>query len=155
MVFTESMIEQATKERQERELINRLIKCKESYSSGVPNGIELGECQDPSLRPCSSCPVQKAYDDVFCGYLESGLSKSEARWATHQFFGIRTAMLCNGHIAEAERVFFPERYKQALARQEEIVSGRTKEKVSKTKDIVRRNEQNQQLSIFDIIGEET
>lgn len=153
MIFTESMIEQNTKERQERERINHLIKCKESYTSGVPNGIELGECLDTSLKPCSSCPVNKVYEDVLISYLKSGLTKSEARWATHQFFGIRTAMLCNGQIAEAERIFFPERYKQALARQDEILNGRTKEKVLKSKDIVRGNEQNQQLSIFDIIGE--
>lgn len=50
MVFTEQMIEDESKRREEEKKINKLMICRASYSSGVPNGVEFAECQDESLK---------------------------------------------------------------------------------------------------------
>lgn len=147
MLITQEQIERQSAEWNERKRINRLMICRASYSSGVPNGVEFAECQDESLKPCDLCPVKKAWETVRKAYLEQGLSPSEASWLTHQFYDIPTAYLCNGQMREAEKKFFPKRYEEAIRRQNELLG--------EGKDIVRTNEQKEQkskysqMSIFD------
>lgn len=148
MVFTEQMIEDESKRREEEKKINKLMICRASYSSGVPNGVEFAECQDESLKPCDTCPVRQKWNKVLEGYMEQGLERSEASWLTHQFFDIPTAYMCNGKMREAEKKYFPERYQKALKRQNELLNG----KVEKSKPKVREGEQ-KQMTIFDFINE--
>lgn len=150
MVFTDQMIEDTSKRREEEKRINKLMICRATYSSGVPNGIEFAECQDESLKPCALCPVKEKWEKVRAGYEEQeGITHSEAVWLTHQFFGIPTACLCNGKLREAEKKYFPARYAEALKRQNELLNGR-----SERKEKVREREEpkvEKQMTIFDFM----
>lgn len=150
MVFTDQMIEGESKRREEEKRINKLMICRATYSSGVPNGIEFAECQDESLKPCALCPVKETWEKVRTAYEEQeGITHSEAVWLTHQFFGIPTACLCNGKLREAEKKYFPARYAEALKRQNELLNGR-----SESKEKVREHEEpktEKQMTIFDFM----
>lgn len=150
MVFTNQMIEDESKRREEEKKINKLMICRATYSSGVPNGIEFAECQDESLKPCDLCPVKEKWEKVRAGYEEQeGITHSEAVWLTHQFFGIPTACLCNGKLRESEKKYFPARYAEALARQNELLNGKPK-----SKEKVRECEESKtekQMTIFDFM----
>ena len=145
MIYTEEM----QNERERHKQINRLLICRASYSSGVPNGVEFAECRDESLKPCSSCPVMIEWRKVLDAYIEQGLEKTEAIWLTHQFFDIPTAYMCNGQIRESEKRYFPARYEKALARQAELIDGKIRhEEPPKVKE-----DSSKQMSIFDFMSE--
>lgn len=148
MVVTERMIQGDHDRREWNKRLHKLMICRASYSSGVPNGVEFAECQDESLKPCSSCPVMQAWEQVRQEYAkQKGITPSEANWLTHQFFDVPTACLCNGKLKEAEKIYFPARYEEALKRQRELLGEKVEEKKKETPKTDEK-----QMSIFDYLG---
>lgn len=154
MILTDEMIKRQSEDRKKRAEINRLMMCRATYPvAGCPNGVEFSECPREEFRPCISCPVYEAWEQVRQGYIEQGLESSEATWLTHQFYDIPTAYMCNGKMMESEKKYFSARYEQALKRQEELLEG----KIEKSKPTARKvkpeptacEPEQKQMSIFD------
>lgn len=97
--------------------------------------------------PCENCPAYIEFYKIVNNYQRDGHSSSEAIWLACQFYDIPTQYMCDGGEEEWLKEYNPERYKENIKRQAELM-GESPEKPKEKPKVTIGN----QLTIEDLFG---
>ena len=114
--------------RLEREFIAESDRIRKGGGCWLLN--ESGRCQGP--ESCLNCAWYNDFYNVVHSYQETpGITVSEALWLACQYFDIKTEYMCNGQEESWLAEHQPEKRKEALKRQAELMGDPVEEKKEK------------------------
>lgn len=121
----EQLWKAAEEERKFNERANELMECFATYVT-ERGGVRSGECKrykPNEPRDCEACEAHKAFYKAVRDYIQADdvKSPSEAIWLTCQFYDLPNAYMCDGNEERWLKEYQPERYKELLRRQAELM----------------------------------
>lgn len=140
---------EAQEEHESNERINRILEGGGCWITHTENDAKhcLGQREKDS---CEACEAYQAFYQCAECYKQSPDVNTwqEAVWLADQFYGIKSPYMCNGFEEEWCKEHDPERYKEALKRQEFLLNGKSEEKLQESEEKV-HTEINGQMTIMD------